>query len=218
MAEGYYPEEPDSIDDQLDELLCEYVDGTMDPAVKLVFEEYLEENPDLAAHVRCLCETRNMLCRIGECGCATATQTQLRVRLASELARRNRSTAAVWSRLGNVAFLTSTVGLVLILGMMAGISVVQQTLVTGTQETAEAEIPAASMAIPTDAHGFIRQSMRLESLPEISQTGIAGPVTSLPVVAGQGYMTPLDRAPRRMDRQGDGLRAVAQTTFRDIGR
>jgi len=198
MPEGYNPDEPDSIDEQLDELLCEYVDGTMDPAVKVVFEEYLAQNPDLAAHARCLRETRSMLCRIGECACATATQNELRVRLASELARRNRSSAIVWSRLGNVALLTSTVGLMLIFGMMAGITVVQRTFVSGTQESASAsDIPVTSMELPADAHGFIGRSMRLEALQQTSENRIVGPVSALPVVAETGFMTPLDRTPHR---------------------
>lgn len=52
----------------LNEWLCEYVDGTMDPSVRLVFEEYLEANPELADHVERLCRTRSMLCRCAESG------------------------------------------------------------------------------------------------------------------------------------------------------
>jgi anti-sigma factor RsiW len=49
----------------LDEWLCEYVDGTMDPALAAIFEQYVEANPDLKAHVESLRETRRLLC---ECG------------------------------------------------------------------------------------------------------------------------------------------------------
>lgn len=49
----------------LDEWLCEYVDGTMDPSLEAVFEEYVDANPELKAHIDELRETRDLLC-----GCA----------------------------------------------------------------------------------------------------------------------------------------------------
>lgn len=45
----------------LDEWLCEYVDGAMDPSLEAVFEQYVEANPKLKAHVERLCETRELL-------------------------------------------------------------------------------------------------------------------------------------------------------------
>lgn len=193
MPQGYYPELPDSVDDALDELLCEYVDGTMDPTVQAVFEEYLETNPDLAAHVRCLCDTRNMLCRFGACRCASVSlQAQLRIKLANELTRKSRTSAAAWTRLGNAALLTSTVGLVLIVGMLAGISVLQPTDVEGSQQSKMGvERPTAGMEIPTDAHVYLGRTVSLEQLDRSDRAGIFGPVSALPVVARAGYMTPM---------------------------
>jgi anti-sigma factor RsiW len=46
----------------LDEWLCEYVDGTMDPSMEAVFEQYVEANPELKAHVERLQQTREILC------------------------------------------------------------------------------------------------------------------------------------------------------------
>jgi anti-sigma factor RsiW len=46
----------------LDEWLCEYVDGTMDPSMEAVFEQYVEANPELKAHVERLQKTREILC------------------------------------------------------------------------------------------------------------------------------------------------------------
>lgn len=46
----------------LDEWLCEYVDGTMDPSMEAVFEQYVEANPELRAHVKRLHQTREILC------------------------------------------------------------------------------------------------------------------------------------------------------------
>ena len=45
----------------LDEWLCEYVDGTMDPSLKANFEKYIEANPELEAHIEQLNETRDLL-------------------------------------------------------------------------------------------------------------------------------------------------------------
>ena len=47
----------------LNEWLCEYVDGTMDPSLRRVFEKYVEANPDLKAHIERLRHTRELLCR-----------------------------------------------------------------------------------------------------------------------------------------------------------
>jgi hypothetical protein len=49
----------------LDEWLCEYVDGTMDPSLEAVFEQYVEANPDLKAHIERLQKTRDLLCNCG---------------------------------------------------------------------------------------------------------------------------------------------------------
>jgi len=46
----------------IDEWLCEYVDGTMDPSLEAVFEQYVEANPELKAHVERLQKTRDLLC------------------------------------------------------------------------------------------------------------------------------------------------------------
>lgn len=47
----------------LNEWLCEYVDGTMDPSLRRVFEKYVQANPELKAHVERLRHTRELLCR-----------------------------------------------------------------------------------------------------------------------------------------------------------
>ena len=55
-------------DDQypwLGEFLCEYVDGTMDPAVHAAFEECLRGDAHLADHVGRLVQARRALCRYG---------------------------------------------------------------------------------------------------------------------------------------------------------
>jgi len=84
MCEGYYASEGDDASG-LDEFLCEYVDGTMDPVVRTVFEEYLRQNPHLVEHVECLRQTRSVLCRYGcRMRAPAALQERLRARLAQE--------------------------------------------------------------------------------------------------------------------------------------
>ena len=64
--EGDVPRDGDEPGYQwLDEWLCEYVDGTMDPSLNAVFEQYVEANPELKAHVQRLKETRDLLCNCG---------------------------------------------------------------------------------------------------------------------------------------------------------
>ena len=60
------------------EWLCEYVDGTMDPSMQAVFEEYMEANPELADHVERLCRTRLLL---SECECREEAAERVKSRL-----------------------------------------------------------------------------------------------------------------------------------------
>lgn len=87
MRDGYDPSDgEDGASAGLDEFLCEYVDGTMDPAVRAAFEEYLRLNPSLYEHIDCLRETRSMLCRYGcRLRAPAALQQRLRERLGEEL-------------------------------------------------------------------------------------------------------------------------------------
>lgn len=67
----------------LDELLCEYVDGTMDATVRQAFEEYLDTDPVLAQQVDRLRCTRTLLCRHG---CQVRTPRGLHARVRRRLA------------------------------------------------------------------------------------------------------------------------------------
>lgn len=60
--DGDIPDDGTPSYEWLDEWLCEYVDGTMDPSVEAVFEQYVEANPELKAHVERLRQTRDLLC------------------------------------------------------------------------------------------------------------------------------------------------------------
>jgi len=60
-SDGEAPNEGGPSYEWLDEWLCEYVDGTMDPSLEAVFEQYVEADPELKAHVERLRQTRELL-------------------------------------------------------------------------------------------------------------------------------------------------------------
>ncbi|MDX1429469.1 MAG: hypothetical protein R3282_04230, partial [Rhodothermales bacterium] len=89
MPDGYEVSRDESAWQDLDEFLCEYVDGSMDPVVREVFEEYVTQNPDLARHVESLCQARRIL-TASRCPCRLRADFDERVRrrVLEEAARR----------------------------------------------------------------------------------------------------------------------------------
>lgn len=109
MREGDYRSEgEDGAYAELDEFLCEYVDGTMDAAVRAAFEEYLRLNPSLHEHVECLRATRSMLCRYGcRLRAPAALQQRLKERLGEEMMGASPVMPLVADRLSWIAGLSS---------------------------------------------------------------------------------------------------------------
>lgn len=69
----------------LSEFICEYVDDTMDPDARALFEEYLHADPSLQHYVRSLRTTRRMLQHHGcKLHAPCSLQQQLRARIAME--------------------------------------------------------------------------------------------------------------------------------------
>ena len=123
MTEGY--EQCNDSDDPypwLHEFLCEYVDGTMDPAQRDAFEEYVRANPALAHHIEQLCRARTLLCRHGcRLRAATDVHERLHRRLAGEVMRtQDPIPATLVQRLGSAATLTSMMAVVVLVGMLGG--------------------------------------------------------------------------------------------------
>ena len=116
MADGYNNAGEHDFAD-LDEWLCEYVDGTIDPVVCQALEEYMQQNPVLAQHVEQLRETRHLLCKYG-CSyqAPSGLQPRLRRRLASEIIQESQpllGTSGI--HLMTLATLTSLVAIILVL-------------------------------------------------------------------------------------------------------
>ncbi len=123
MCEGYSASEESSNPDfVLDEFMCEYVDGTMDPAVRAVFEEYLRANPELIEQIECLRRTRSILCHYGcRCNAPRGLQSRLRQKLGSEMMQAQLPRRSEMStRLGRIAAFTSAFVLMLMIGLAAG--------------------------------------------------------------------------------------------------
>ncbi len=121
MCEGYCnrEEDQDSYRD-LDEFLCEYVDGTMDPSVRCAFEEYIRRTPRLAEHIEELRSTRRILCRYGsQLHAPAGLQSRLRQRLGSEVLRPQVSFGMV-SRLHRMAALSSFLLITVFVALLAG--------------------------------------------------------------------------------------------------
>ncbi|NND71047.1 MAG: hypothetical protein HKN43_05665 [Rhodothermales bacterium] len=77
---------PDFQNDQLlDELMCEYVDGTMDPSVRSAFDELVNSCPEIARQIQGLTEAQHVLKQTGCSLCAPQQfQSKLRARLNAE--------------------------------------------------------------------------------------------------------------------------------------
>ena len=115
MADGYQKAGENDFAD-LDEWLCEYVDGTIDPVVCKALEEYMQLNPELASHVQRLRETRHLLCQYG-CSyqAPRGLQPRLRRRLATEIIEESQPIlGASGIHLATLATLTSFVAIILI--------------------------------------------------------------------------------------------------------
>ncbi len=144
MYEWYYADSEDA-DAALDELLCEYVDGTMDDCVRVVFEECLCADYELAEQVEELRRTRMMLCRFaGRHQVPEDLRRRLRSRLAAVLAGERElcdavDTSSLAARIG-----LSSVSAVFVIALFVG-----SAFMDGATSTPVAD--AAGMATPVEA-------------------------------------------------------------------
>ena len=145
-----------SDDDQpyswINEWLCEYVDGTMDPALEAVFTSYVEANPELKAHIEDLQHTRNLLnqcCLPEDTTASRRAQTNACAHTESDLLHSKLSLQEVLSQRPQFAAgMVASVVTALIVGMFVGATIVE----TPTLRTEEAETeliePRADSRLP----------------------------------------------------------------------
>lgn len=124
MCERYNPD-VDDYSGLEDELLCEYVDDTMDPLIREVFEEYLRLNPEMREHVECLRNTRKLLCHFGcRCHAPRDLHERLRREISCELMRAQVPFhLALSDHLRSFATVTSAMAFLILVGMIAGVTV-----------------------------------------------------------------------------------------------
>jgi len=140
MGEGYESVPDAESWQELDEFLCEYVDGSMDPVVREVFEEYVRETPELAEHVKCLCEARDVLIH-SECACRLKADfaDRLRRRLTAEQGEsRDVVLPDLVSHLGYLAAFTSALVVMTVAAVLLGEMLVndEATLLAGDSQSA----------------------------------------------------------------------------------
>ncbi|WP_263808968.1 anti-sigma factor [Salinibacter sp.] len=173
----------------LDEWLCEYVDGTMDPSVEAVFEQYVEANPELRAHIERLRQTRELLCG-GEDTGAPHTAPVEAAREAEENLLRDAAPELIaseeTSRSVVALGLASSIAVALVVGFLAGSMLVEpSTLSSGPATAIERQAApsegrgeasprrgAADRGRPPRASSFSSDD-RLFTLP----TGVSAPST-----------------------------------------
>lgn len=144
MCDGYNPSLKDDHPNLEDELLCEYVDGTMDPVVREVFEEYLCANPDIKKHVECLRDTRLLLCHYGcRCHAPRDLHDRLRRQITCDLLNGKAPFHILVADRLKGATMSSAVAVLLVIGLAGGFSMIQ---------SADLRPTVVSAAVVTSTH------------------------------------------------------------------
>lgn len=131
----------------LNEWLCEYVDGTMDPSLEAVFEEYIRANPELEAHIERLKRTQQLLEQCSNDPPPDAAPdkvcAQVQRRVESEMLRSTESMRGVVAK-RPFAALVSSMAVALVIGLVAG-----ATFLASPSTTNSASSAVASDALQT---------------------------------------------------------------------
>ena len=165
MPHGYSDSKPYDAENLEDEFLCEYVDGTMDPLVRHVFEEYVRGNPGMEEHIERLRSTRKLLCRYA-CSCRAPSDLhhRLRNRIPAEAFRpAPHAPATVREAAKETAALSSyAISIILMLGLVLGASG------GGVESDRAPSSPAASPhARPAPTLSYAGDMLRRSSYPSV---------------------------------------------------
>ena len=161
MTKGYNSEPGQYDCMQFDVLLAEYVDGTIDPVVREVFEELLQQDPDVAAQVERLNLVRSRLCGLG-CRCAAPPGFESRLKHQIAVEACCDAYPEEVSRMSGMRYTTllTMVVLVLLVGSTAYTVMSQQEAVVtqGTDDLMERPSMFDEPAIYLNAAGLLKQS------------------------------------------------------------
>lgn len=160
-----------SLPPELDEYICEFVDGTMDASVRSAFEDYLEANPNVARHVERIIETRDILQACADqCPCLD-DDFQKRLKCAVENECVPEAESAVWlDRLTGVVLTTSAVTL-LCLAVVAPRSVDE-----GFPSSVAATTATAAVRIGSSTEDPLRKVRYHRDRPAMVRIGPSTPV------------------------------------------
>ncbi len=176
----------------LSEWLCEYVDGTMDPSVRAVFDEYLAANPELAEHVEQLCRMRSLLC-----GCNGSPEAKEEMRRRTEDIRKRlcrdlesemmRTRSPLPEGAGTMMAVASGMTVMLVVGMIVGASLFGQRAAPGERAAPSAASAASELVRSDRADRADRPARSLLDRPEYASPAVAaGTLTLYTLVAPSG--------------------------------
>ena len=152
MCDGYNSSPTEDHPSLEDELLCEYVDGTMDPVVREVFDEYLLANPDVRDHVECLRSTRMLLCHYGcRCHAPRDLHDRLRRQITCDLINGKVPFYILVADRLRGATMSSAMALIMMLGLVGSFSLTQEGGV-GTPGIISAAVVTPSVADDRPSH------------------------------------------------------------------
>ena len=177
----------------LDEWLCEYVDGTMDPSLEAVFEQYVEANPDLKAHIERLQATRDLLC---ECGLSKEAPAEVEAEICTEVECDMLQSSVPLSEIARnrsmVAFgVVSSVAVALVVGFLVGAMMVEP----APSPLRSASSAKASPAVPSSPPARVPLG-RVQAVSPNSDVPLARPTAPFSVADStrpSSNVTPLDR-------------------------
>lgn len=120
MDDQHYPAGDECPYSWLNEWLCEYVDGTMDPSLQRMFEAYVQANPELKEHIQELKRTRHLLCRCSDPPSASdEVRARVQGKVECEMLRTPRSLKGTIKEYP-VTTMASSMAVALVIGMFAG--------------------------------------------------------------------------------------------------
>jgi anti-sigma factor RsiW len=163
----------------LDEWLCEYVDGTMDPSLEAVFEQYVEANPELKAHVERLQETRDLLC---ECGLPQEAPPDLESEICTEvecdmLQSEVSVSDALWDRPLAAFGVASSVAAALVIGFLVGATMMGPAP-SASPPTATSDPETPDTRPPTTTHPVQAPTASPSEVPPLLLRRSASPFSS----------------------------------------